>query len=191
MHTFFSICRLFAEHMHIFCREHDSSLHTSCTPILSIAYLMHTRCRILADSMHTLRRALANQCHSNAAFRPRGPAGGGGRRPCAMPRRFAQGRRSGGPGRRSGGHWRRRGVQGRRSGGCRPPGIRRRRRRRRRFTPPEGEAAAREGEAAAWEGEAIRLSTLEVLLPAATAVPHASEIMIHSSLSITPHSSLV
>jgi hypothetical protein len=75
--------------MQTFCREHDSSLHTSCTPILSIADLMHTRCRILADSVHTLRRA--NQCHSNAAAWPQGPAGGGGRRPCAMPRRFARG----------------------------------------------------------------------------------------------------
>ena len=43
----------------------------------------------------------------------------------------------------------------------------------------EGDAANREGEAgggAAREGEAVRLSALEVLLPAATAAPRASGI---------------
>ncbi len=55
----------------------------------------------------------------------------------------------------------------------------------------EGEAAAREGEAAAWKGEAVRLSALEVLLPVATAAPHASGI--HSSLQAfdTPPPTLV
>ncbi len=103
------------------------------------------QCRILADSMHTLRRA--NQCHSNAAARPRGPAGGGGRRPCAMPRRFARegeaAARDGGAAARESGRdgeaAARDGEAAAREGGA---------------AAREGEAAARECEAAAWEGEA-------------------------------------
>ena len=61
--------------------------------------------------MHTLCRA--NQCHSNAAAGPRGPAGGGGTLCDAPPLR--PGRRSGGPGRRSCGPGRRSCGPGRRS----------------------------------------------------------------------------
>ena len=32
----FCICRLFAEHLYTFCREHDSILQTSCTSILDL-----------------------------------------------------------------------------------------------------------------------------------------------------------
>ena len=138
MHTF---CRLFAH----FLQQMIQVLQTSCTLILYLqtfcrtyahflqrtrflfADFMHTysrpdadlmqnksmHCRMLTDSVHTLCRA--NQCHSNAAAGPRGPAGGGGTL-CDAPQ-LRPGRRSGGPGRRSGGPGRRSGGPGRRSGG--------------------------------------------------------------------------
>ena len=112
-------------------------------------------CRLFADSMHTLRRT--NQCQSKCR---RGSTCGGGplaaagahrgrQAPasCAKPHRFA-----------------RDGETAAREGEA---------------AAREGHAAAREGEAgggAAREGEAVRLSALEVLLPAATAAPRASGI---------------
>ena len=62
-------CRIIAYYMHTY--------SVFCRPSRPDAEKISMHCRIIADSMHTLRRA--NQCHSNAAARPRGPAGGGGR----------------------------------------------------------------------------------------------------------------
>ena len=51
-------------------------MHTYFRPDADLMQIKLMHCRILADSMHTLRRA--NQCHYNAAARPRGASGEGG-----------------------------------------------------------------------------------------------------------------
>ncbi len=100
-------------------------MHTNSRPDADLMQNKSMNCRMLADSMHTLRRA--NQCHSNAAAGPLGPAGGGW---CAMPRRFP----------RAGKAAAREGEAAAREG---------------KAAAREGEAAAREGEAAARESEAV------------------------------------
>ena len=142
---------------------------------------MHTNsvlCRLFADSMHTLRRTnqCQSKCRSTCGGRPLAAAGARRRRrapaSCAKPRRFA---RDGEAAAREGDAAAREGDAAAREGEA---AVR------------EGDAAAREGEAgggAAREGEAVRLSALEVLLPAAAAAPRASGIQ---SLS-TPRPPLV
>jgi hypothetical protein len=95
-----TFCRTFAHFLQITCFHSAGFMHTFFRPDADLMQIKLMHCRILADSMHTLRRA--NQCHYNAAARPRGPAGEGG-----TPVRCPAGRRSGGSGRRSGGPRRR------------------------------------------------------------------------------------
>ena len=185
MHTNYVRCRLLAD-----------LLHTNSVLLCRIsADLMHTNsvlCRIFADSMHTLRRT--NQCQSKC----RSSCGGGqlaaagarrGRQApasCAKPHRFA---RNGEAAAREGEAAALEGEAAAREGdaaareGDAAAGEGN-------AAAREGDAAAREGEAgggAAREGEAVRLSALEVVLPAATAALRASGIQ---SLS-TPRPPLV
>ena len=153
MHTNSVRCRLLADLMHthsvLLCRI--------------LADLMHTNsvlCRLFADSMRTLRRTnqCQSKCRSSCGGDPLAAAGNhrGRQAPasCAKPHRFA----------RDGETATREGEAAAREGEA---------------AAREGDAAAREGEAgggATREGEAVRLSALEVLLPAATATPRASGI---------------
>ena len=139
-----------------------------------LADLMHTNsvlCRLFADSMHTLRRTnqCQSKCRSTCGGRPLAAAGARRRRrapaSCAKPRRFA---RDGEAAAREGEAAAREGDAAAREGDAAA--------REGEAAVREGDAAAREGEAgggAAREGEAVRLSALEVLLPAAAAAPRA------------------
>ena len=71
-----TFCRIFAHFLQITCFQFAGFMHTYFRPDADLMQIKLMHCRILADSMHTLRRA--NQCHYNAAARPRGPACEGG-----------------------------------------------------------------------------------------------------------------
>ena len=71
-----TFCRTYAHFLQTTCFHSADFMHTFSRPDADLMQIKSMHCRILADSMHTLRRA--NQCHYNAAARPRGPAGEGG-----------------------------------------------------------------------------------------------------------------
>jgi hypothetical protein len=71
-----TFCRTFAHFLQIICFQFAGFMHTYFRPDADLMQIELMHCRILADSMHTLRRA--NQCHYNAAARPRGASGEGG-----------------------------------------------------------------------------------------------------------------
>ena len=155
-----TFCRIFAHFLQITCFHSAGFMHTYFRPDADLMQIKLMHCRILADSMHTLRRA--NQCHYNAAARPRGPSGEGGTLCDALllPQEGEAAAREGEAEAREG-----------------------------EAEARDGEAEAREGEATAREGyAAVRPSALDVLLPAATAAPRASGI--HTFISFdTPATS--
>ena len=163
-------------------------MHTNSVRCRILADLMHTNsvllCRIFADLIipilccadysqtlctHCAEQISVNQNTAGARWRRQAPAS------CAKPHRFA---RDGETAAREGEAAAREGEAAAQEGDaaareCHVAA------REGDAAAREGDAAAREGEAgggAAREGEAVRLSALEVLLPAATATPRASGI---------------
>ena len=173
MHTNSVRCRILADLMHtnsvLLCRIFADLI----IPILCCADYSQTLCTHCAEQISVNQNVAARA--AGARWRRRGPTGGGRRRPPVLSPTASPGMAKRLPGKaklRPGKAKRRPGKATRRPGNAmwRPWKAMRR----------PGKAMRRPGKAklggAAREGEAVRLSALEVLLPAATAAPRASGI---------------
>ena len=165
MHTNSVRCRILADLMHtnsvLLCRIFADLI----IPILCCADYSQTLCTHCAEQLSVNQNVAARA--AGARWRRQAPAS------CAKPHRFA---RDGETAAREGEAAAREGEAAAREGHAAA--------REGEAATREGHAAAREGEAgggAAREGEAVRLSALEVLLPAATAAPRASGIQSRSA----------